>query len=174
MDSQRTSRCSSRKRASNMTDLNEELAKWFEKLQAIPSQYHLLCPKLSDEDNENYRIPYDPSSEISADEKKKRVQDGERRVEITYWNSLIFGFDKKDAGKWLDDFTERLDGCLKYCSDCVLNWHMKRRAHLQKFAEYGRRCALHVQDGRGGRLTCADVGMKMLSRKYTSCSTAST
>lgn len=121
-----------------MTDLNEELAKWYEKLQDIPGEHHLLCPKISDEDCENYRALDDPNSEISADEKKKRIQDGEARIEITYWNSLIFGFDKSDAGKWLEDFTHRLEFCLKYCSDCVLNWHMKRRAHINKFAEYGR------------------------------------
>lgn len=119
-----------------MSDLNEELAKWFEELQKIPSENHLLCPKVSDEDVENYRALDDPNSEISIDEKKNRIQDGDKRLEITYWNSLIFGFDKRDAGKWLEDFTKRLEDCLRYCSDCVLNWHMKRKAHLQKFAEY--------------------------------------
>jgi len=58
------------------------------------------------------------------------------RIEITYWNSLIFGYDKKDAGKWLETFRDRLNRCLKHCGGCVLNWHMKRRAHLDKFAEY--------------------------------------
>lgn len=118
-----------------MADINEQLTQWYEKLQGLSADRHLLCPKLSDEDFENYRVLDDPSSEISLDEKKKRIQDGEERIEITYWNSLIFGFDKKDAGKWLDEFTQRLESCLKLCSDCVLNWHMKRRAHLQKFAE---------------------------------------
>ncbi len=117
-----------------MTDLNEELQIWFARLQEIPLERHLLCPKISDEDGENYKTD-DPGSEISADEKKKRIQDGEKRIEITYWNSLIFGFDKSDAGKWLDDFSQRLEKCLKYCSDCVLNWHMKRRTHMNKFAE---------------------------------------
>jgi senataxin len=118
-----------------MSELNEVLATWFEKLQDIPSEHHLLCPKISDEDSENYRALNDPNSEITIEEKQKRIEDGERRIEITYWNSLIFGFDKKDAGKWLEDFTGRVERCLKFCSDCVLNWHMKRRAHLNKYAE---------------------------------------
>ncbi|VUC33204.1 unnamed protein product [Clonostachys rosea] len=118
-----------------MSDLNEELAKWFEELQKIPQEHHLLCPRISDEDGENYKTLEDPHSEISVEEKRKRIQDGDKRIEITYWNSLIFGFDKSDAGKWLEDFTSRLESYLKHCSDCVLSWHMKRKAHLQKFAE---------------------------------------
>jgi senataxin len=118
-----------------MSDLSEELTQRFEELQKIPAEFHLLCPKTSDEDGENYKVLDDPESAITNEEKKKRIEDGKKRIEITYWNSLIFGFDKSEAGKWLDDFTKRLDDCLKYCSDCVLNWHMKRKAHLQIFSE---------------------------------------
>lgn len=119
-----------------MADVNEELVKWYEEFQKIDTECHLLCPKLSDEDGENYKTLSDPHSQISMEEKQKRIKDGEARIEITYWNSLIFGYDKKDAGKWLETFTNRLESCLKLCSDCVLNWHMKRKVHLDKFAEY--------------------------------------
>lgn len=118
-----------------MSDLNEELSKWYEELQKIPTEHHLLCPKTSDEDYEDYKTLDEPDSKLSQDEKKDRIEKGKQRIEITYWNSLIFGFDKQDAGKWLDDFTSRLEHCLKGCAECVLNWHMKRRAHLQKFNE---------------------------------------
>lgn len=120
-----------------MADLNEELAKWFDEFQTINPESHLLCPKISDEDVENYKTLSDPHTSISIEEKQKRIENGESRIEITYWNSLIFGYDKKDAGKWLDTFTDRLEHCLKLCSECVLNWHMRRRIHLDKFAEYG-------------------------------------
>lgn len=119
-----------------MAELNEELSKWFVELQNIPEAYHLLCPRISNDDEENYKTLDDPDSQISVDEKNERIRQGNERVEITYWNSLIFGFEKRDAGKWLADFTVRLEHCLRYCCDCVLNWHMKRRLHLQKFAEY--------------------------------------
>lgn len=119
-----------------MTEINEDLEKWFEELQKIPPGYHLLCPKISDEDDEIYKSLDDPDSKISLDVKKARIKNGEERITVTYWNSLIFGFDKKYAGKWLDDFTQRLENCLVLCSECVLNWHMKRKAHLQMFSEY--------------------------------------
>lgn len=118
-----------------MSDVNEELAKWYEELQKIPTEYHLLCPRTGDDDEENYKNLDDPDSKISLEEKKKRIEQGKERIEVTYWNSLIFGFDKKVAGKWLEDFTTRLEEGLKFCSDCVLNWHMKRKANLQRFAE---------------------------------------
>ncbi len=115
--------------------ISDELGKWFEELQKIPEGTHLLCPRIDDDDTENYRILLDPDSQISLDEKKDRIEQGNKRIEITYWNSLIFGFDKKEAGKWLQQFTTRLEESLRSCSECVLNWHMKRQAHLQKFAE---------------------------------------
>ena len=118
-----------------MSELNEELSKWFDELQRISSECHLLCPKTGPEDSENYKNLDDPDSEISVEEKRRRIQDGQRRVEVTYWNSLIFGFDKSAAGKWLEEFTERLEETLQTCADCVLNWHMQRRSHLQKFSE---------------------------------------
>ncbi|RDA87378.1 hypothetical protein CP532_6981 [Ophiocordyceps camponoti-leonardi (nom. inval.)] len=118
-----------------MSEFNELLNKWFEELQKIPTDYHLLCPKISDNDEENYRTLDDPTSKITLAEKKKRIEDGQARIEITYWNSLIFGFDKQEAGKWLDDYTSRLQNCLKECPDCVFNWHSNRKASLQKFSE---------------------------------------
>ncbi|GJN81249.1 DEAD-box type RNA helicase [Purpureocillium lilacinum] len=118
-----------------MADYNEDLAKWFEELQKLPREHHLLCPKVGPDDDENYKNLEDPESRITVDEKKRRIEDGDRRVEITYWNSLIFGFEKRDAGQWLNEFTTRLESCLRECPACVLNWHMKRKAHLQKFAE---------------------------------------
>lgn len=115
--------------------ISEELGKWFDEFQAIPAETHLLCPKINDEDGENYRCLEDPDSAITRDEKEKRIEAGNSRINITYWNSLIFGFDKKDAGKWLEEFTRRLDASLKGCSECVLNWHMRRKPQLQKFLE---------------------------------------
>lgn len=116
--------------------ISDELGKWFEKLQAIPPGNHLLCPRISDDDGENYRLLDDPDSDITRQEKEDRIEAGNQRIDITYWNSLIFGFDKKEAGKWLEEFTTKLDASLRTCSECVLNWHMRRKAQMQKFLEY--------------------------------------
>ncbi|KAJ4147646.1 hypothetical protein LMH87_002156 [Akanthomyces muscarius] len=115
--------------------ISDELGKWFDEFQAIPPETHLLCPRIHDDDGENYRVLDDPDSTITREEKEKRIEAGNSRINVTYWNSLIFGFDKKDAGKWLGDFSRRLDAALKSCSECVLNWHMRRKPQMQKFLE---------------------------------------
>ncbi|KAJ2971510.1 hypothetical protein NQ176_g7651 [Zarea fungicola] len=115
--------------------ISEELGKWFDELQAIPASHHLLCPRVSDDDTENYRILDDRDSEITKQEKEDRIEAGNKRIDITYWNSLIFGFDKKEAAKWLEAFTHRLDAALQSCAECVLNWHMRRKIQMQKFLE---------------------------------------
>ncbi|KFA64030.1 hypothetical protein S40285_04204 [Stachybotrys chlorohalonatus IBT 40285] len=130
-----------------MSSLNEELTKWFEEFQKLPPDCHLLCPRTGDDDDENYKLLNDPTSNITVEEKRKRIDDGAKRREITYWNSLIFGYDKKEAGKWLDDFSQRLEDTLMNCSECALGWHMTRKFHLQKFAErWNEDVLLTIQD----------------------------
>ncbi|RGP62673.1 hypothetical protein FLONG3_10166 [Fusarium longipes] len=116
-------------------DLNEELVQWYEKIQAFDNECHLLCPRVNDEDNENYKIQNDPESAISQEEKTKRIEQGRERLEVTYWNCLIFGFDQTSQGKWGAQLGERLNACLKLCADCVYNWHMNRRVLLQQFQD---------------------------------------
>ncbi|KAG6016141.1 hypothetical protein E4U54_002236 [Claviceps lovelessii] len=130
-----------------MSELNEELAKWYDELQKLPSECHLLCPKIDADDGENYKAVDDPESTISADEKRQRIEASHHRIEITYWNSLIFGFDKSAAGKWLEEFKDRLEHTLRTCSDCVLNWHMRRPVYLQKFSEkWNEDVVEHIRD----------------------------
>ncbi|KAG6201708.1 hypothetical protein E4U35_005641 [Claviceps purpurea] len=130
-----------------MSELNEELAKWYDELQKLPPDCHLLCPKIDSDDFENYKAIDDAETTISAEEKRQRIEQSHRRIEITYWNSLIFGFDKSAAGKWLEEFKERLEETLRTCSDCVLNWHMRRPVYLQKFAEkWNEDVVEHIRD----------------------------
>ncbi|TFB03099.1 Helicase SEN1 [Trichoderma ghanense] len=130
-----------------MADINEVLGKWYEEFQRIPAEVHLLCPRVSADDDEDYKSLEDPDSSISAEEKQSRIEQSKKRIEITYWNSLIFGFDKQEAGRWLEEFTGRLDKCLKSCPECVLNWHMKRRHHLQVFSErWNEEAVAQIQD----------------------------
>ncbi|KAG5949461.1 hypothetical protein E4U53_005865 [Claviceps sorghi] len=130
-----------------MSELNEELAKWYDELQKLSPDCHLLCPKINADDGENYKTLNDPESTISVDEKRRRIEESHRRIEITYWNSLIFGFDKSTAGKWLEEFKERLENTLRTCSDCVLNWHMQRPVYLQNFSEkWNEDVVEHIRD----------------------------
>ncbi|RDA90651.1 hypothetical protein CP533_6815 [Ophiocordyceps camponoti-saundersi (nom. inval.)] len=129
-----------------MAEVNDELNRWFDELQKLPRECHLLCPKISDSDQENYRTLDDPSTEISLAEKEQRIQDSRDRIEITYMNSLIFGFDRNEAGRWVEDYTHRLQNCLKECPDCVFNWHCSRKAYLQKFSEqWNEDTMLHME-----------------------------
>ncbi|KAM0342341.1 hypothetical protein ACHAPQ_000069 [Fusarium lateritium] len=116
-------------------DIDEELSQWYEKIQSFDNECHLLCPRLGEDDNENYRVLEDPDSAITQDQKRNRIQQGQERVKITYWNCLIFGFDKENQGKWGEELGSRLNACLQSCADCVYNWHMNRRALLQQFQE---------------------------------------
>ncbi|PFH62772.1 hypothetical protein XA68_11995 [Ophiocordyceps unilateralis] len=130
-----------------MTEFSNHLAPWFAELQNIPLEYHLLCPKISKDDPEDYKHLDDPDSRITLAEKKKRIQDAELRIKTTYWNSLIFGFDKKDAGKWGDEFSSRLQGWLKLCPECCLSWHSRRRENMQTFSEqWNEESMLHIED----------------------------
>ncbi|KAI8722332.1 hypothetical protein NCS52_00376700 [Fusarium sp. LHS14.1] len=116
-------------------DIHEELSQWYEKIQQFPKECHLLCPRVSDDDYENYKLLDDPDSTISQEEKKSRIEEGNERLKVTYWNCLIFAFDKQSQGKWGDELAERLNHILKYCPECVFNWHMKRKDVLQQFQE---------------------------------------
>lgn len=117
-----------------MSDPAQVLKGWFEKFQQIPAGCHLLCPRIKADDDENYRYP-EPDSLLTDDERTKRILAGDSRVEITYWNSLVFGFEKEQAGPWLEEFTERLSLCLRECSECVINWYMRRQHYIKAFTE---------------------------------------
>ncbi|KAF4433115.1 hypothetical protein F53441_13785 [Fusarium austroafricanum] len=119
----------------HMMDLHEELSQWYEKIQKFDDECHLLCPRINEQDNENYKTLDDSDSALKREDKDIRIQQGTERLEVTYWNCLIFGFDQSSQGKWGEQLSERLNGCLKHCADCVYNWHMKRRALLQQFQE---------------------------------------
>lgn len=121
----------------------EELSKWFEALQQLSPECHLLCPRIGPDDVEIYKGSRPSDSQITSAERLKRIADGDERIKITYWNSLIFGFDKEDAGQWVDEFAKRLEDCLQQCPDCVINWHSMRQHYLQEFTEYVGLICIH-------------------------------
>lgn len=118
-----------------MSSPDEVLKDWYQALKEVPKDAHLLCPQLGPDDHEDYKNVLSTSS-IGDEERQKRIKDGERRIQITYWNSLIFCFDQEDAGTWATEFADRLNKCLGLCSNCIRNWHMKRRHYIKEYEEF--------------------------------------
>ncbi|KAG7138890.1 hypothetical protein HYQ45_003936 [Verticillium longisporum] len=122
------------------------LEHWYKKFQKIPEEAHLLCPKVDDDDEEDYDDPA-ASDTLSADDKKKRIQDGQDRIEIVYWTSLLMAYGKDKAGVWLSDWTDRMATYMHTCDKCVLNWHMNRKKFIRKYAvEWDDSLAQQVED----------------------------
>ncbi|KAI3397342.1 hypothetical protein diail_11000 [Diaporthe ilicicola] len=97
----------------------------------IPEEHHLLCPKTHDDDFEDYASA-DPSSEISTEQKEQRIQEGRRRVELTYDLSLLVGITEEQSGGWKEQWIERTESFLTKCDACVLRWHMHRKKFFEK------------------------------------------
>ncbi|KAH6662222.1 helicase SEN1 [Plectosphaerella plurivora] len=110
------------------------LTDWYKRLEKVPESPHLLCPKVDDDDEEDYEDLTTPGETITIEEKKQRVKDGEERLEIAYWNSLLMAYGRDGAGVWLKEWDRRVTPNLHSCDKCVTNWHMNRKKYLQIFA----------------------------------------
>lgn len=97
----------------------------------LPEEHHLLCPKTHDDDLEDYAST-DPSSEITTEEKEHRIQEGRRRVELTYDLSLLVGITEEQSSGWKEQWTERTESFLTKCDACILRWHMHRKKFFEK------------------------------------------
>ncbi|KAH6647006.1 SEN1 N terminal-domain-containing protein [Truncatella angustata] len=100
----------------------------------LPDEVHLLCPKTSEDDDEDYEDLKEPG-EIGVEEKERRVQDFKKRVGIAYQTSLIFGFEEENAALQLQEFRTRTNSFLTTCSQCVRTWHRNRKPFLKQLAE---------------------------------------
>ncbi|KAI1875942.1 uncharacterized protein JN550_001438 [Neoarthrinium moseri] len=101
---------------------------------ALPPEVHLLCPKVSEDDEEDYEDLSDPG-EIGVAEKLQRLQDFRDRVGVVYQSSLIFGFEEGTAGDLQKTFSLRVGSLLQSCSHCARTWHRNRRPFLKTLAE---------------------------------------
>ncbi|CAI4211099.1 unnamed protein product [Parascedosporium putredinis] len=123
--------------------INEVVSEWFTKFRAIPADVHILCPKISDDDVEDYAAPSDTDE---GEKRKKRVEEGEERIATVYWTSLLLAMPKAKTEQCMEEFGNRLSGALRKCDKCVMNWHMKRKAFLSKFQEdYNEEAVREVQ-----------------------------
>ncbi|KAI4602251.1 DEAD-box type RNA helicase [Pestalotiopsis sp. 9143b] len=112
----------------------EEIHEAYNLFINIPLDEHLLCPKVSEEDDEDYEDLADPG-DVGVEEKLKRLQAFRKRVGTVYHTSLIFGFEPENAANEIAQFTSRTNSFLTTCSHCVRNWHRTRKSFLKHLTE---------------------------------------
>ncbi|KAK8114122.1 hypothetical protein PG999_006191 [Apiospora kogelbergensis] len=105
-----------------------------DEFMAIPSELHLMCPKTSDDDEEDYEDLSEPG-DIGIDRKKQRVEEGASRFDTTYRCSLILGFSDAAFQEVQNVFKTRVNEVLTTCSACVRGWHRSRKRFLKYLSE---------------------------------------
>ena len=111
------------------------LEKTYEELRDIPLECHMCCPKVSDDDEEDYDDLENPG-DISIEDKTKRVEEGKKRLDLLYDCSLILGLPAGSAPVLSNEFSKRSNAFLRACAGCVRNWHKGRRPFLKRLSEY--------------------------------------
>jgi senataxin len=107
----------------------------------FPVDEHLLCPRVSEDDEEDYDDLTDPG-DVGIEEKLRRLEAFRRRVGTVYQTSLIFGYEEANAANELREFTNRTNSFLTTCSHCVRTWHRTRKSFLKHLTEYVFTCWL--------------------------------
>ncbi|KAK4102063.1 hypothetical protein N658DRAFT_424144 [Parathielavia hyrcaniae] len=104
---------------------------WHRAFEDRPPDAHLCCPKIDEDDPANYDEPDVPDDEgVSAEEKKRRIEEYEGRFQNTYDLSILMGLGREIAGDWLDNWTQAVESCLTRCDSCARNWHRNRGPYL--------------------------------------------
>ena len=111
------------------------LGRTCDEFMAIPSEMHLMCPKTSEDDEEDYEDLSEPG-DIGTDQKKQNVEEGSSRLDITYRCSLILGFSDDAFQDMQNVFNTRVNELLTSCSACVRGWHRNRKRFLKYLSEY--------------------------------------
>lgn len=120
---------------SDTDEIYDDIVKRYEEWRQLGTDEHLLCPKVNDDDDEDYANPGPPVTNITAAEKAQRIQDAQHRRDLTYHLSLLLGISYEMAGGWVEPWTEGIEHCLTKCDACILYYHMQRKAFLKKLRE---------------------------------------
>lgn len=118
---------------SNMEALSV-IQKAFDDLRAIPTDLHLCCPKVSEEDEEDYSDPDSPGG-VGVAEKRQRIQKSLDRQEVLYDCALILGLQQDAESTYLAEFRGRAEAVLGNCSGCIRNWHKGRKPFLKRLSQ---------------------------------------
>lgn len=117
------------------SNLYDKVVKAFQEWEQLDGTKHYLCPKVDDEDDEDYTSPGPPITTITAEEKAQRIQDAHHRTELTYQLSLLLGIAYNQSGGLVEQWSDGIERCLTKCDACILNYHMQRKTFLKKLRE---------------------------------------
>lgn len=119
-----------------MSEIYDFLIQGHKQLQAIPEAVHWFCPKVSDDDVEDYYVhPDEDGEEITKEEKAKRLKDFISRRDLAYKFCLVIGVSGEQAEEWQDWYLKRVHHFLTTCHLCIRNWHRQRQPFLKLLAE---------------------------------------
>jgi senataxin len=118
-----------------LDEIYDGLQRHYTTFASIPEDLHLLCPKLNDEDSEDYDHPDEEGNEITAKEKVERVAKSRKRIETTYYLSLLLGINSDVLQTAFEVWTDRIQTCLHKCEKCVRTWHSMRNGFLKVMIE---------------------------------------
>lgn len=96
---------------------------------------HMLCPKIGDDDDEDYVAYTLPVTAATIEDKANRTYWANKRVEQTYDASMLLGLSRSVTGDWVDKFVKGIEYWLTKCDTCILYYHMHRRKFLKRLRE---------------------------------------
>ncbi|KAK1782737.1 SEN1 N terminal-domain-containing protein [Copromyces sp. CBS 386.78] len=117
------------------TDVQMAMMEMHQAFEEFPPEAHPICPLLSDNDDTNHAFPdlADVNGTTVA-EKQKRIADGLERCRITYGLSLLLVMP--EAGRWINEWKERVNFFLTKCDGCARTWHKTRQQFLRAIEQY--------------------------------------
>lgn len=113
----------------------ENISDCYQKWAKLEDGPHLFCPKVDEDDEEDYASPGPPVTEITSKEKQRRIEAARERKELTYDLALLLGISRQQVGDWVDVWTQRVEIHLTRCDACILAYHMHRKVFLKKLRE---------------------------------------
>lgn len=113
----------------------DEITAAYEKWKHLDQSKHLLCPKVDDDDEEDYASSGPPLTNISVVEREERIRAAQERRELTYVLSLLMGIAVEMSVGWIEPWKKGIEAALTRCDSCILNYHMHRKTFLKKLRE---------------------------------------
>ncbi|KAK4229582.1 putative helicase [Podospora fimiseda] len=114
-------------------ELESTIIEWHQEWEEFPPDAHLCCPKVHDEDDNDYSQFDDPyGDDITTTEKRLRVEQYKHRLSVTYDLSLLMGIPQDRASTWLHEWKDKVESFLQRCDDCIRNWHRGREQFVKR------------------------------------------